>query len=242
MSRSRSGARFATTHWSLVHAAGRPSSAQARAALASLCEAYWYPLYAFIRRRGHSADDARDLTQAFFATLLDKGYLRAADKSRGRFRSFMLAACQHFLSKERDRTAARKRGGGRIPMSLDFDAGENRYLQEAAHELTAERIYERRWAITLLDRVMVRLHEDYARAGKSELFERLKDSLAGESCETYGQTAAALGMTPGAVKVAAHRVRKRFRALLCDEIAQTLSAPEDLDDEIRLLFAAVRLS
>ena len=241
MSQSQAGgSRFATTRWSLVQAANRSSSLDARAALAVLCEAYWYPLYAFIRRGGQGPEDARDLTQAFFATLLEKRYLRAADRQRGRFRSFLLVACRRFVSKETERAHAAKRGGARPPLSLDFAAGESRYLHEPAHEMTAERLYERRWAMVLLDRVVAGLEEDHAQADKALLFQRLRNTLTGESADSaYSQIAADLGMTEGAVKTAAHRLRRQFRRLLREEIAQTVSTPEEIDDEIRLLFAAV---
>jgi RNA polymerase sigma factor (sigma-70 family) len=235
------GPRFATTHWSLVRAAGGPSSAEAKAALEALCEAYWYPLYAFIRRRGHGPEEVRDLTQAFFATFLEKRFLHAADCRRGRFRSFLMATCANFLGKELERGRALKRGGGRRTFSLDFEAAEGRYLREPADEMTPERLYERRWAMTLLDRVVTRLGEEYALAGKSPLFGRLRGTLTGDhGSATYREIGEELGMTEGAVKVAAHRVRRRFRELLREEISRVVSAPEEIDDEIRLLFEAVR--
>ncbi len=234
-------ARFATTHWSLVQAARGPSTSPARAALATLCEAYWYPLYAFVRRRGLNAEDARDLTQAFFAQVLEKQVLDAADPNRGRFRAFLLVACRNFLAREADHARAQKRGGGRAVLSLDFTAGEHQYLHEPAHETTAERLFERRWALTLLDRVLGMLAEEYARAGKSSLFERLQPTLVDDAKSTsHAAIAAGLGMTEGAVKVAAHRLRKRFRTLLRDEIGKTVATPEDVDDEIQLLFNALR--
>src|SRR6516162_729807 len=168
---SSGGARgFATTRWSMVLAAGKGQSPDADAALARLCRTYWYPLYAFVRRSGHQPADAQDLTQEFFARLLEKHYLRAADPERGRFRSFLLASCKHFLSKERDRAKAQKRGGGRIVLPLDFEAGERRYSLEPTHEATAEKIYEQRWALTLLDRVFTRLRDEFDQAGKQKEF------------------------------------------------------------------------
>jgi RNA polymerase sigma-70 factor (ECF subfamily) len=224
----------------MVQAAGRSASPRAREALSALCVSYWYPLYAYIRRRGYGSDDASDLTQEFFATLLEKGYLSAAQRKRGRFRSFLLAACKHFLSKERDRRQAQKRGGGRRRLPLDFAEGENRYLREPAHDLTAERVYERGWALATLDCVIARLADEFARLGKETLFERLKTTLTGEpSAPSYSQAALDMGMSEGAVKVAAHRLRRRFRELLRQEIAQTVASPDEINDEIRDLFAAV---
>jgi RNA polymerase sigma-70 factor (ECF subfamily) len=233
--------RFATTHWSLVLAAGQRASPESQQALATLCQTYWYPLYAFVRRQGHNAEDARDLTQEFFATLLEKDYLRIADSRRGRFRSFLLAAVKHFLSKQRERANTQKRGGGRQSLPLDFQTGESRYHQEPAHDITPESIYERRWALTLLHQVLQRLQEEFIQAGKQPLFERLKEFLTGDKSRgTYRQVAGELGLTEGAVKVAVHRLRQRYRELLRAEIAQTVTAPEEVDDELRQLFAAVR--
>ncbi len=232
---------FATTHWSMVLAAGKGESPDADAALATLCQRYWYPLYAFVRRLGHQPADAQDLTQEFFARLLEKQYLRAADPERGRFRSFLLSAVKHFLSKERDRAKARKRGGGRKVLPLDFEAGESRYSLEPAHEITAEKVYERRWALTLLDQVFARLREEFDRASKRNEFDRLKVYLTGEATALgYRDVAAELGMTEGAVKVAVHRLRRRYRELVREEIAHTVAGPEDVDEELRRLFAALR--
>lgn len=239
--------RFATTRWSLVLAAGarwgrgEPETQSARDALADLCAAYWYPLYAFVRRRGFRPDEAADLTQSFFASLLERGSLSDADRSRGRFRNFLLGALDHFLANEWRREQAQKRGGGRDALPLDFEAGEQRFLREPADELTPERAFERRWALTLLDQVLNRLRGEYVRAGKPELFDHLHDCLLGDasavSHETIGQR---LGMSAGAVKVAAHRLRRRCRDLLRAEIAQTVSSPEEVEDELRQLFQAVR--
>ncbi len=232
---------FATTHWSVVLAAGDVASPGSRRALAALCEAYWFPLYAFARRLGRQPDDASDLTQAFFARLLEKGYLRAADPSRGRFRSFLLAAFKHFLAREHDRATALKRGGGKHPISLDLASAEGRYRLEPASGLTPERAYERRWALTLLDRVIGRLRDESAASGKGGLFDRLKVFLTGESdSPTHRQVAAELGMTEGAVKVAVHRLRRRFRELVLDEIGRTVDGPAEVEDELRHLFEALR--
>lgn len=230
---------FSTTQWSLVLAAGQKSLPEAREALATLCRAYWYPLYAFARRLGHQPDDAQDLTQAFFARLLEKDYLGAVDRERGRFRSFLLAAFQHFLSKERDRARAQKRGGGKNLLPLDFEAGENRYLREPAHELTAEKIYEQRWAVALLDQVLARLRQEFVASRNERLFDHLKGFLAGEHT-SYRQVAEQLAMSEGAVKVAVHRLRRRYRELVVAEIAQTVSGPEDVDEELQHLFEALR--
>jgi RNA polymerase sigma-70 factor (ECF subfamily) len=232
--------RFATTHWSLVIAAGNRQSADSAGALVSLCESYWYPLYAFIRRQGYSADDAQDLTQGFFARLLEKNYLGDADQSRGKFRSFLLAAAKHFLANERDRAAARKRGGGRTLVSLDFATAEGRYGREPVDAATPEALFARRWALTLLERVLDRLQDDYTAAGNVALFEGLKPFLAPDgSGTTYAELGRQLGMSEGAVKVAVHRLRKRYRRLLEDEIAHTVTEACEVEDEIRELFSAV---
>ena len=222
-------------------AAGRGNAPEADAALAVLCQTYWYPLYAYVRRSGHPADEAKDLTQEFFARLLEKHYLRAADAERGRFRSFLLTAFKHFLSRERHQARALKRGGGRRMLSLDFDQGESRFRLEPVTDVTAEAIYERRWALTLLDRVMARLRDELERAGKREDFDRLKVFLTGEAAApSYREVAAATGTTEGAVKVAVHRLRRRFREIVLAEIAQTVSTPEDVEEELRHLFEAIR--
>jgi RNA polymerase sigma-70 factor (ECF subfamily) len=232
---------FASTRWSLVLAAGCGDAPEAQAALAVLCQTYWYPLYAYVRRSGHPADEARDLTQEFFARLLEKRYLRAADAERGRFRSFLLTAFKHFLSRERHRARALKRGGGRRMLSLDFEQGESRFRLEPSTDVTPETIYERRWALTLLDRVIARLRDDFERAGKRDEFDRLKVFLTGEAAAPpYREVAAELGTTEGAVKVAVHRLRRKFRDIVLAEIAQTVTAPEDAEDELRHLFEAIR--
>jgi RNA polymerase sigma-70 factor (ECF subfamily) len=224
-----------------VLAAGRGASPDADAALAALCQTYWYPLYAYVRRQGHQPDDAQDLTQAFFARLLEKHYLQTADPERGRFRSFLLTAFQRFLSKERDRQRAQRRGGGRKLLPLDFEAGERRYGLEPAHEATAEKVYEQRWALTLLDRVLARLRDEFDRAGKQKDFDCLKVYLTGEAgTPSYQEAAAGLAMTEGAVKVAVHRLRRRYRDLVREEIAQTVADPQDVDEELRHLLVALR--
>jgi RNA polymerase sigma-70 factor (ECF subfamily) len=231
---------FATTHWSLIVAAREPSSPAARQALALLCEAYWYPLYAYIRRRGHAADEAQDLTQEFFARLLERDLLGAADPADGRFRAFLLAACKHFLANEHDRACALKRGGGRASLSLDLEGAEGRYGREPSHDLTPDKLFERRWALTLLDRVLARLREEFMAKGKAETFDRLRVFLVGDrGAPSHGEVAGELGMTAGAVKVAVHRLRQRYRELLREEIAHTVEGPEQIDEEVRDLFAAL---
>ena len=235
------GSHFATTHWSVVLTAGQDESPEAAQALAALCETYWYPLYAYVRRRGYGAEDARDLTQGFFAALLEKDYVRDADRERGRFRSFLLVALKRFLSKEWAKEHAQKRGGSRKTLSLDVSDGESRYAHEPSHDWTPERVYERRWALTLLDQVMARLRQRYADDGKGELFDRLKVFLTGGSgAPSHRELAAELGMTPGAVKVAVHRLRRRYRELLRAEVAETVADPKDVRDELQLLLAALQ--
>ncbi|HEY1377696.1 MAG TPA: sigma-70 family RNA polymerase sigma factor [Gemmataceae bacterium] len=226
---------FATTRWSLVAAAKDPA---ARQALADLCGLYWYPVYAFVRRRGYSADDAGDLTQEFFARLIEKAGVAGADPAKGRFRSYLLGACRHFLANERDRAAAQKRGGGRPVGSLDLADAERRYAAEPADGRTPEQVFERRWALTLLDGVLAGLRAEYAAAGQDVLFDRLKSSLTGDA-GPYVELAAELGLTEGAVKVAAHRLRRRYRDRLRAAIAETVATPEDIEAEIRDLFAAL---
>jgi RNA polymerase sigma-70 factor (ECF subfamily) len=230
---------FPATRWSLILAARDAAAPGARKALAELCQTYWYPLYAFVRRQGHAHEAAQDLTQEFLTRLLEKDGFASVDPERGRFRSFLLAACKHFLANEYDRATAQRRGGGRPVLPFDFSDAEGRYGREPAHGLTPERLFDRRWALALLDAVLVRLRREYETAGKGELFERLQGQLTGEGGRPYAEEAAALGMREGAVKVAAHRLRLRYRELLRDEIGQTLADPAEVDDEIRALFAAL---
>jgi RNA polymerase sigma-70 factor (ECF subfamily) len=233
--------RFATTRWTLVCAAAAPQrDANSRAALSSLCQTYWYPLYAFIRHRGHDADAAGDLTQGFFATLLEKNYLADADRSRGRFRTFLLASLKHYLANEHDRAARLKRGGGKPVIPLDRDDAESRYRAEPSHDLTPDRLFERRWAITLLDQVLSQLREDYGHEGKQTLFDALKGALTcSDDADSYAQVAREQGMTEGAVRVAVHRLRKRYRQRLREAIADCVESEQDIDDEIRSLFEAL---
>ncbi len=231
---------FVTTHWSVVLTAQRNDSTRAQAALSHLCQTYWYPLYAFVRRQGHGAHDAQDLTQEFFARLLEKNYLAVVARERGKFRSFLLASLKHFLANEWNRAQAAKRGGGQIIASLNETDAEGRYQLEPADTVTAEKIFERRWATTLLDQVVRRLRDEYVRAEKAELYDQLKHCLTVESRSApYAELAARLNMSEGAIKVAVHRLRARYREVLRDEIAQTVSSPEEVEEELRHLFAAL---
>ena len=239
--------RFLTTRWSVVLAAGgQPGAAAgpaARDALALLCQNYWYPLYAYVRRRGHGAEEARDLTQSFFVHVLEKNAIGAADPERGRFRSFLLTALKNFLANEWSRASAEKRGGGRpvLPLAADFDSAERLYGREPADTVTPERLYERRWALTLLDAVLLDLQNQYAAGGKRTLFEALKPYLTGDAhAPPQAQIAGVFGISEGAVQVAVHRLRKRYRELLRSHISQTVESPEQVEDEIRDLFRAVR--
>jgi len=210
-------------------------------ALSELCEAYWLPLYAFIRHRCGNAHDAQDLTQEFFTQLLSKNYLNDVDPERGRFRSFLLASAKHFLSNERDRAATLKRGGGVVIESLDWQRGESSFQNEPADTMTAERLFERQWALALLDRVLDRLRSEQISAGKSRSFEALSGFLSTDrSSIDYVATAKTLEMSVDATRVAAHRLRKRYRQLLRDEIAQTTATANEVDDELRCLFTALQ--
>jgi RNA polymerase sigma factor (sigma-70 family) len=227
---------FLTTHWSVVLAAGGKPDTQAEAALATLCQTYWYPLYAYVRRQGHRPPEAQDLTQEFFSRLLAKNYLAEVRREKGKFRAYLLAAMNHFLANDWDRTHRRKRGGGQAALSLNAEAAESRYRLEPADTLTAERIFERRWALTLLETVLQRLKQNYEADGKGALFAGLEFCLTGERSELpYAELAARLKMTEGAVKVAVHRLRQRYRELLRAEIARTVATPGEVDEEIRHL-------
>jgi len=232
---------FHTTRWTVVLAARNGDAPDARAALETLCGAYWYPLYAFARRRGRSRQEAQDLTQAFFVDLIEKHTVKAADRSRGRFRAFLLGAFRRFASKERDREGARKRGGGRAVLRLDFEEGERRFALEPAHDLTPERVFDRQWALTLLEGVIERLRDEMAAAGKGEIFEGRRAFLTGaDDLPAYREVAGRLAMTEGAVKVAVHRLRGRYREILRAAIADTVETAEDVDEEIRDLLATLR--
>ena len=235
-----SAAQFTTTHWSVVLAAGNTSSPDSSQALASLCQTYWYPLYACVRRLGRSPHDAQDLTQAFFARVLERSLVKEADPARGRFRSFLLTSLKNFLADEWDKAQAQKRGGGQPSFSWDEPSAETRYELEPAHEINAEKLFERRWALTLLEQALKRLEAEYAALGKQRLFDELHIVLLGEKGSlTYAEVGARLAMTEGTVKVAAHRLRRRYRELVRAEIAHTVASPGEIDDEIRHLFAAL---
>lgn len=209
-------------------------------ALTTLCETYWYPLYAFLRGRGHGPADAEDLTQAFFAMLFEKQVLRHADPARGRFRSFLLTALQNFAANVHARDTAAKRGGGARFLPLDFQDAEGRFVLDPASAESPERSFDRRWALTLLDRAMTRLQDESLQRNKQQHFAALKPHLAGDEPQlSYAETAAVLGMSEGAVKVAVHRLRRRFRDIVREEIAQTVPSPDEIEDELRYLWAAV---
>ena len=228
---------FAATRWTMVlQAAGGAAQPRAAEAMAELCRVYWYPLYAFIRRRGHESHEAEDLTQEFFARLLTKDYLAAVDPAKGKFRSFLLVALKHFLADQWDRSQAQKRGGGRIIVPLDRVCADTRYGREPAHDLTAEKLYERQWALTVLEQVLARLRGEFLAEGKAVLFDGLEGFLVrGETSKTYAQAGSELGMTESAVKKAVHRLRRHFRRLLREEIAHTVASAEEIDEEIHYL-------
>jgi RNA polymerase sigma factor (sigma-70 family) len=231
---------FSTTHWSVVLQAGQEHSPQTAEALESLCRAYWYPLYAYVRRQGHLPHDAQDLTQEFFSRLLERKYLRLADRSRGRFRTFLLTSLKHFLINEWNKANRGKRGGGRQIISLDVEETETRFLAEPADDRSPDKAFERRWAIVLLDRVLDQLQDEFAAAERGRVFLELKSFLTGEENESpYAEIGGRLGMTEANVKVTVHRLRRRYRELLRAEIARTVDGPEAIDEEMRELFAAL---
>ena len=230
---------FATTHWTAVVAAGGRGTPEAGVALEELCRTYWYPLYAYVRRRGHGREDAEDLTQAFFARFLEKNYLEGLNGERGKFRAFLLASLNHFLANEWDRARRQKRGGGAATLSLDWQGADTRYQVDPADHLSPDKVYDRVWAVTLLERVLVRLRAESVSDGKAEAFETLKPFLtAGSGAVPYAEAAAALKMPEAAVRVAVHRLRRRYRELLREEIRQTLSDPAQVDEEVRSLFSS----
>lgn len=227
---------FVTTHWSVVLAAGRNDTTRARDALSRLCQTYWYPLYAYVRRRGYSPHDAQDLTQEFFARLLENQSLGKADPERGRFRSFILVSMNHFLSSQWKKGMAQRRGGGCPNLSLDWAAAEERFDLEPSTHAAPDKLFEKQWAVTLLGEVLNRLEQEYQQAGKTELFAALKETLLGlRESQPYRELGMELGMNENAVKVAVHRLRKRYRELIRSEIANTLDREGELEAEMKHL-------
>lgn len=240
---ARPAQRFATTRWSLIIQARHADNIPARAALEELCEAYWLPVYGFMRRHSNDVHEAQDLTQGFFASLLARDALADLNPERGRFRSFLLAAAKHFVCNEWDKQTTVIRGGGVVLHSLDYEFGERELSRELSRDQSAEAIFERRWAVAMLDRVLNRLRADYELSGKTTLFECLSPFLStDQNGKSYSGVCESLQLSPEAVRVAAHRMRKRYRQILREEIAHTTATPQEVDDEIRHLFAALRRS
>lgn len=232
---------FATTHWSVVLAAGKNDLPESSVALEHLCKAYWYPLYAYVRRRGHEAEAAKELTQEFFALLLAKKLLAGVDPAKGKFRSWLLGVMNHFLAHEWAKVCAQKRGGGQPVFSLDETEAEERYRFEPIERATPETIFDRRWAFTVLERSAARLREEYHAAAKAELYASLKGFVSAEGGEvSYEEAARKLGISGSAVKSAIHRLRQRYQELIRDEIAQTVPSAVEVDEEIRYLLAVIR--
>jgi RNA polymerase sigma factor (sigma-70 family) len=231
--------RFNETHWTTVLAAGQKNS-QAKEALQKLCRTYWYPLYVFVRRQGHSRHDAEDLTQEFFARLLTRNDLATVDREKGKFRSFLLASMKHFLANEWDKAQAKKRGGGKQILSINVQDFESKYAMEPAHAITPDKLYGRRWAMTVLEQVMAKLRKEMRAEGKMDQFEQMKIFLAGSKGDVhYSKVAENLGISEIAVKTAVHRLRKRYRLLLIAEIANTVETKQDVEQELRHLLAAL---
>ena len=237
---SMSSNEFHTTNWSIVLRAGRADDADARAALATLCQRYWYPLYVFVRRKGIDHDQAEDVTQGFFARTIETHALEKASPARGRFRSFLLASLQNFLANERDHANAQKRGGGKGILSLDVATGEARMRWEPAHDLTPEKIFDRVWAVQLLEIVLGKLRREFVDKGLAADFEKLQTFLTGRNVdESYERVALELGKSQTALRQSVHRLRKRYRELLRAEVADTVGEEDEIDDEMRSLFAAL---
>ncbi len=230
---------FATTRWSIVLTATQGSSSESRSALETLLSTYWYPLYAFARRRGIGAEEAADLTQGFFARLLEKRDISGADREKGKFRHFLLGAFQHYLANERDKAQAKKRGGGREILSLDFDVAERRFSRPSEEAYSSEKSFEREWAVALLDQALREVEAKWHGRGKGDLYRRLIPFLTpGKNGEEYLKIAGQAEMSEGAFKVAAHRLRQDFRKALKEKLAETVSGPDGLEEEIRELFRA----
>ncbi len=231
---------FATTHWSVVLAAGGRNTPESADALERLCRGYWYPLYTYVRGRGYSPEDAQDLTQQFFARFLEKSSFALADPARGRFRTFLLKSIQHFLADDWKRTHRVKRGGGTFQIPLDAVAAEARYVAELADTMTPERAYEERWAMTLVEQVLDQMRRDYTRTGKERLFEALQDFLWGTDCSvSHAALAKNLGLTETALRAAVHRLRETYRERLRDEVAQTVDEPGEVDAELHYLIGVI---
>jgi DNA-directed RNA polymerase specialized sigma24 family protein len=232
---------FATTHWSVVLQTGDSESPQSMVALEKLCRAYWFPLYAFIRRKGHSEEDAKDLTQQFFARLLERRDFRTVDARKGKFRTFLLAALTHFLSNERDRVMAAKRGGGRTIISLDEMNAEQFSRFEPASDVSPDKLFDWRWAMTLLAQAVVKLRAEMTEAGKLDVFEELKSFLTNDAPDgEYAKVAQRLGGNNQSVALQVHRMRQRYRELVRGEVAHTVSSPTEVDEEMRHLLAALQ--
>jgi DNA-directed RNA polymerase specialized sigma24 family protein len=231
---------FQTTRWTLIQAAAVNPSVDSHRALSMLCQAYWHPVYAFIRRNGYAPESSQDLTQGFFALLLEKNYLVHADQKRGRFRSFLLASVKHFLANEWDRANALKRGGGQTTVSMDLIEAERWYVPAAGDASTPEKTYERQWALSILEQVMSRLRADYANAGKADQFELLSQFLNPDSPDVgYEELAGEMSMSAGALRMAVHRMRRAYRRVLREKIGETVSTPDEIDAEIQYLIATL---
>jgi RNA polymerase sigma-70 factor (ECF subfamily) len=230
---------FATTHWTVILAAGKRHTPQSDGALEELCRTYWFPLYAYVRRRGHTKEDAEDSVQAFFARFLAKNYLEGLSAERGRFRAFLLASLKHFLINEWKKSQRLKRGGGEVNLSLDWETADTKFQVASTAEPSPDKTFDREWALALLAKVIERLQKECEQDGKEKLFGQLKIFLTtGKDESSHADAARNLGMDETAVRVAVHRLRKRYRQLLRDEIAQTLAEPADVDEEMRALFGA----
>ena len=240
-SESRGAEAFVTTRWSMILRAGEGDSPKAHEALETLCRTYWSPLYAYLRRTGRSPEDAQDLTQGFFVHFLERNFTERADPDKGRFRSFLLGALKKFVSNEGDKARAQKRGGDRIFISLDAHTAEERFRIEPQDTLDPQKVYERRWAMALLERVFDRLQRSYAESGKEAIYSRLQVHLReGKDGGRYSEAAVSLGMEEGTVKVEVFRMRQAFRELFRDEIAQTVENIGEIHDEIRHLYTVLR--
>jgi len=239
---SESGlAQFATTHWSVVLHAGQDDSSQALAAIEKLARAYWYPLYAYVRRKGHDAHTAEDLTQEFFARVINRHSFARVDRTKGRFRSWLLGAMNHFLAHEWEKARAQKRGGGAAALPLDEAQANERYQRHLAVECAPEKLFDHQWALTILERAATRLRAGYVAEGRPEIYDRLKAFVSGEgAASSYAAVALQLGLSESAVKSAIHRMRQRFQELVREEVAQTVCSPGDLDDELRYLLEVIR--